>query len=71
MIRNVPKVIAAICIKPCSKYSMEKVWSMKNGTNVAMLVIRAIIVIRADLFSRNSGLYIHELALYFNKNKMV
>jgi hypothetical protein len=44
---------------------------MKNGANVAMVVTKAIIDMRADLFSIIVGLYIHDLISYFNKNKMV
>jgi len=57
IVRNVPKIIAEMCIRSCISNSKLKTVPRKNGTRAAMVVTMPITVIRYTLFSRICGLY--------------
>ena len=71
IVRNVPKIIAEICIRSCNSNSKLKTVPRKNGLRAAIVVTRPITVIRYTLFSRIIGLYNQPTNQYSNKNKMV
>ncbi len=71
IVRNVPKIIAEMCIRSCSSNSKLKTVPKKNGLRADMVVIMPITVIRYTLFSRIVGLYNQPIIQYSNKNKMV